>query len=188
MKTIRLFPVNFLRIYASPIERTSAVNGVKSLKVGALVLMESLPDVNGDPTDNNVIELTAKQLDNIASVCRVKGTGRQAWYDLAELTGNSESVASITLIPHRKGDTYVGTDGNEATYTKDGVNTSVDSITFGNDTRKELKAGVINRQVNWVAVENNMKSLLAGLNTTAPNLTIEQNSPTPAVDASVAGK
>lgn len=186
MKTIRLFPVSYLRVYATPIERTSKVNKVKSVRVAGLVLNEMLPDADGNETDNRVIEFTAKQLDNLCTVCRVKGVGRQRWDDFAELIGTSESVATITLEPHRKGDSYVGTDGNEHEFESDGVSTSVDSITFGLDTKKELKSAVINRQVNWTAVNNSMKDLLAGMNIGSPKITAEQNSAP--VDPAVAGK
>ena len=186
MKTTRLFPVKMLRIYTMPKETISTVNKVKSMKVAALVLLENLPDADGNDSGNPTLQLTAKQLDNLASVCRIKGTGRQAWDYLAECTGSCESVAAITLDPHRKGDSYIGTDGNEHEYQADGVNPTVDIITFSVQTRDKLRAGVINRQVNWNYVNSGMNDLLAGLNTTAPKLTIEQNSAP--IDPAVAGK
>ena len=164
MKTLHALPVNYLRIYPVAKERTSKVSGTKSLKVGAIILMENLPK-SDKQAEGNVIEFTAKQLDNLCAVARVRGTGPDAWYLLAELIGTMESVASITALSHIAGDKYIAEGGVETAYLEDSTSCSIDSIVLPAEVRAEMRSEAIKKVINWKADDKDsiVKKLLAGV-------------------------
>lgn len=167
MKTTHVIRVNYLRVYPVAKERTSKVSGTKSLKVAGLILLENLPKSEGQ-AENNVIEFTAKQLDNLCAVCRVRGTGENAWYDLAELIGTMESVASVTAVSHTKDEKYIAEGGVETAYTQDSTSCQIDSVVLPAEVRTQMRAGVINKQINWK--QNDPDSIVKKLlNLDAPN-------------------
>jgi hypothetical protein len=167
MKTIHALPVNYLRIYPVAKERTSSVSGTKSLKVGALIFMENLPKSAGQ-TENNVIEFTAKQLDNLCAVCRVRGTGEDAWYTLSELIGTMESVASVTALSHNKGEKYIAEGGVEALYSMDSTSCQVDSVVLPEEVRTKMRESAIMKNLNWKkADQTSIVNKLLGIS--APN-------------------
>jgi hypothetical protein len=161
MKTLHVVPVNYLRIYPVPKERISKVNKVKSLKYGSLVLMENLPRSVGQ-AENNVVEFTDKQLDNLCSIARIRGTGANSWYLLSEAIGTMESVASITALSHVAGEKYINGDGTEVAYLEDSTSCSVDSIVLPESVRTQIRAKAIEKIVNWTDQNDIVKKMLAG--------------------------
>ena len=150
MKNILKSQVNYLRIYPTPIERVSAISKTKSVRVGALILADPLPkNEEGELSDNNVIEFTSKQLNNLCTVAQLRGVGEPTWRDLARLIGTMESKAVISVSFHKKGDTYVDSDGKEAKFTMDGYNASVDSIVLPREVTTIFKEATIKRQLDW---------------------------------------
>lgn len=161
MKQLLQLPVNHLRVYSSPIERTSAVSKTKSMKVGALILATTLPKTaDGEDSGYNAIELTAKQLNNLCSIAKVQGTGESAWRDLSILVGTMESKAIVSITYHKKGDTYVDANGAEAQFTQDGANPTVDSIVLPASVTNAFRQAVIVKQLNWGAGVNELKDIL----------------------------
>lgn len=161
MKSIVTMPVNYLRIYPTPIERESAISKTKSIRVGALILASNLPkNEEGEDSGNNVIEFTAKQLNNLCTIAQLNGVGDQTWRDLARLVGTMESRAIISVSFHKKGDTYVDANGAEAKFTMDGYNASVDSIALPREVTNVFKQATITRQLNWSGSTEALKTLL----------------------------
>jgi len=160
MKNILTMPVNYLRIYPTPIERESAVNKTKSLRVGALILASNLPkSEDGEDSGNNVIEFTAKQLNNLATIAKLNGVGEQTWRDLSILVGTMESRAIISISFHKKGGTYVDANGAEAKFIMDGYNASVDSIVLPKEVTNAFRQGVMTRQLNWSGSASELKDM-----------------------------
>ena len=149
MKNITDLRVNFLRVYDTPHEVTSKVNKVKSLRHGALILRDALPDADGNPTGSNSIELSAKQLNNLCSIAGVRGVGAERWADLSRLMQINKSIATVTMTFHKKGETYVTDDGTEGKYTQDGYNSSVDSIMLPSSVTTAFVEAVIKKQLNF---------------------------------------
>lgn len=149
MKNIVDLRVNFLRVYDAPREVTSKVNKVKSLRHGALILRDPLPDADGNPTGSNAIELSAKQLNNLCSIAGVRGVGAERWSDLSRLMQVNKSVATVTMTFHKKGETYVATDNTEAKYTEDGYNVSIDSIMLPTSVSNAFVEATIRKQLNF---------------------------------------
>lgn len=148
MKTSQTLLVNYLRIYPVAKERTSAVSKTKSLKVAGMIFDQPLPASEGQEA-SVVIELTAKQLDNLCTIANVRGQGEQRWYDFSVLIGTLESVAHVTSTSHKKDDTYIDGNNNEQKYLQDSTNTQIDSIVLPKDVRVEFKARAIERVMNY---------------------------------------
>lgn len=159
MKTIKNVRVNFLRIY--PVERdvVSSVNGVKGTRAGALVLMDTLPKSDGQ-ADNNAIELSGKQLNNLASMHGIRSTGREAWNDLAIYVGVGKSVAVLSCEEHKAGDDYVDKDGVTQLYTKTSTFCNVDSIVLPDRVSTALIERTIEKNINWKDQDDVISSLL----------------------------
>jgi hypothetical protein len=148
MKTISKLRVNFLRVYPEVRDVVSAVNGVKGKRAGALVLMENLPKSDGQDS-SNVITLSPKQLNNLASMHGIRSTDRESWNDLAIYIGVGKSVAVVSSEEHKKGDTYVDGDGAEQKYTKTSTNAGVDSIILPDKVTNTLVEKTIEKNINW---------------------------------------
>jgi hypothetical protein len=147
MKNIVTLPVNFLRIY--PVEReVTSVNGVKGTRAGALVLRATLPHSAGQK-ENNAIELSAKQLDNLASMHGIRATGRKGWSQLQTLVGVGKSACVVSAEEHQKGDVYVGTDGAEKEYTMTSTNCGLDSIVLPDKVTSAMIAKTIDAIINY---------------------------------------
>jgi len=193
MKTTNSCLVNYLRIYPQPKPVESTVNHVKSLRYGALILFKPIP---GDPSGTTALQLSDKQLDNLCQIAGLNGTGARTWNRLVKFVGVCKSHAVISIEPHKKGDTYIGTDKLEHEYTKDGVNPTIESIMLPEKVTDKLIDAAVEEELNWDKIEQSMRDLLNGVGAKV-NLTAEQNSkdaveePEPdkiPVDATVAGK
>jgi hypothetical protein len=148
MKTIKNLRVNFLRVYPEVREVESSVTKTKGKRAGALVLMDMLPH-SDDQAEANAIELSPKQLDNLASMHGIRSTGREAWNDLAVYIGVGKSVAVVSAEEHKKGDTYIDADSNEQKYTKTSTNCGVDSIILPDKVTNTLVEKTIEKNINW---------------------------------------
>jgi hypothetical protein len=130
MKTITKVGVNFLRIY--PVERkVVSPNGVEGMRAGALVLLAMLPHSAGQK-ENNAIELSAKQLDNLAQMHGIRETGKKGWTQLQTLIQVCKSACVISSEEHQAGDSYVDTKGVEQKFKLTSTNTGLDSIALPN--------------------------------------------------------
>jgi len=161
MKTIKTVRVNFLRVYPTEREVESAVNKVKGTRAGALVLMDILPHSEGQ-AENNAIELSGKQLNNLASMHGIRSVGREAWNDLAIYLGVGKSVASLSCTEHQKGDKYVDGEGVEQEYTKTSTNCNVDSVILPDSVTKTLVDKTIEKNINWKDQNSLIDELLKG--------------------------
>lgn len=163
MKKLIPFVINYLRLYPVAIERTSKVNKVKSIRVGALILTDDLPHSTNQKV-SNVLEFTAKQLDNLSAVAGLRGTGEKTWFDFQRMIGNwsrtNEAVAMVRSEEHAKGDKYVDSDGKECEYTEDSVINQCDSISLPTAVVTELRAKSIERQVNWEDANAELRNML----------------------------
>lgn len=156
MKTVKTVRVNFLRIY--PVEReVTSTNGVKGIRAGALVLID-------EPAAGvTAIELSPKQLTNLASMHGIRTTGRESWNDLAVLTGVGKSVATVSCEEHKAGDKYVDKDGNEAAYQKTYTACGVDSIILPDRVTTAFVERVIAKNCNF-REQDDLLTALAGVN------------------------
>lgn len=148
MKTIKTVRVNFLRVYPTEREVTSSVNSVKGTRAGALVLMDILPHSEGQK-ENNAIELSGKQLNNLASMHGIRSTGREAWNDLAIYLGVGKSVAVLSCEEHKAGDKYINGEGVEQAYTQTSTNCNVDSVVLPDKVTNTLVEKTIEKNINW---------------------------------------
>lgn len=147
MKNIVTLPVNFLRIY--PTERdVTSVNGVKGKRIGALVLRANLPKSAGQK-DANAIELSAKQLDNLASMHGIRATGRKGWSQLQTLVGVGKSACVISAEEHQKDDKYVDPAGVEQAYKQTSTNCGLDSIVLPDKVTSAMIAKTIDAIINY---------------------------------------
>lgn len=154
METNLTVRVDYLRIYDEPKPVTSTVNKVKSLRHGALILLERLPDESGELTGTKVIQLSAKQLNNLAGISHIKGVGKERWDDFAKLMQVGKSLANITINHYKKGDVYIDADLKENKHTQDGSNPSVNSIILPNSVVDAFVQSTIRKQLNYdVAVD-----------------------------------
>lgn len=160
MKVTKRMPVNYLRIYPVEREVTSAVNGVKSLRAGALILLENLPASNGQKA-SNAMELSGKQLDNLASMHGIRATGRKGWLQLATLVQVGKSACAVSFEEHTAGDTYVDTTGVEQKYTKTSTNSTLDSIILPDKVTAKMVDKTIDAIINWEE-EDSVSKLLKG--------------------------
>lgn len=151
METIR---ASYLvqHLYASTKESTTP-SGKTRKTVAHLVFMNDLPNVD-DVKVKNVISLTEKQVEYLATTLRLKGANlAQTINQLASAIGNSRSHAIITSEFHKKGDKYVDGDGVEATYTKDWYNNRADSLKLPDSLTKMVDERIANIMLgNWETV------------------------------------
>lgn len=161
MKTIKTVRVNFLRVYASEREVISKVNKVKGTRAGALVLMDVLPH-SGTQKENNVIELSGKQLDNLASMHGIRSTGRSAWNDLAIYIGVGKSVAVVSCEEHQAGEIYYDSNKDEQKYTETTTFCSVDSIVLSDKVTALLIEKTVEKNINWKDQDDLVAKMLAG--------------------------
>jgi hypothetical protein len=109
-------------------------NGTKSVKVGALILLAPLPRSGEQTVDQYSMNLSAKQLDKIASVHGIRETGEPGWRQLQNFvnSGTEGDRASVVVVAesHEKGDTYINIDGEEDTYDMSVTQSQVSSITL----------------------------------------------------------
>jgi hypothetical protein len=130
MKTITKVAVNFLRIY--PVEQKHVTpNGVEGMRAGALVLLAMLPRSAGQK-EGNAIELSPKQLDNLAQMHGIRETGKKGWSQLQTLIQVGKSACVISSEEHNAGDAYVDTKGVEQKFKLTSTNTGLDSIILPN--------------------------------------------------------
>ena len=158
MKTQKPLLVNFLRIY--PVERdVTSVNGVKGKRAGALVLRENLPSSSGQKV-SNAVELSAKQLDNLASMHGIRATGKKGWSQFATLIGVGKSACIVSSEEHAKGDKYVDTlTGEEKEYSQTSTNNSIDSIVLPD----RVTAKMIDKTIEDIINFNEEDSILTAL-------------------------
>jgi hypothetical protein len=160
MKKIVRVLVDHLRIYPEERDVVSAVSKTKGTRAGALVLVDVLPCSEGQSA-TNALQLSGKQLTNLASMHgnAIRGIGKEAWLDLSTYVGVQQSVASITCEDHKKGDTYVNSDGEEQEYTQDSTSYSVNSIALPDMVTEKVITMTIEKNINW----KNPGSLVAKL-------------------------
>lgn len=169
MKAIKNVRVNFLRVYPTERETVSSVNGVKGTRAGALVLMDTLPKSEGQ-SDNNAIELSGKQLNNLASMHGIRSIGREAWNDLSIYIGVGKSVAVLSCEEHKADDKYIDKDGVEQSYTKTSTFCNVDSVVLPDRVSTALIEKTIEKNINWKDQDDVIDSLLKGAGISAPAL------------------
>lgn len=148
MKATKTVRVNFLRVYPETREVESSVNKVKGLRAGALVLIDMLPKSDGQ-SESNAIELSPKQLANLASMHGIRSTGREMYNDLAGYVQVGKSAAVISFEEHKKGDTYIDGDGAEQKYTKTSTNCNVDSVILPDKVSEKIVNAIIDKNINW---------------------------------------
>lgn len=161
MKTIKAVRVNHLRIYPAEREVISAVSKTKGTRAGALVFAENLPASEGQ-TPTNVLQLSGKQLDNLASMHGIRSTGRKGWNQLAILIGVGKSAAFVSSEPHKKGDKYVDRDGVEQEYTQDSTSNNVDSVILPEKVTNALVENTIREIISWEDETASVAALLEG--------------------------
>jgi hypothetical protein len=170
MKTVKVLPVNHLRIYPEEREHTSKVSGTKSLRVGAIVL-DTVVELSKGQKPLVALELTAKQLNNLIGMHALPVGGRSEWLDFARLVQVSKSSCSVTLEEHAKDDTYYDQDGVEQKYTETSTASTCNSIKLPNSVANKLVEKTINKMVAFNgddddlrdAFENSEKPALAGV-------------------------
>jgi hypothetical protein len=160
MKVTKRMSVNYLRIYPVEREVVSAVNNVKSLRAGALILLENLPASNGQK-ESNAMELSGKQLDNLASMHGIRAIGRKGWLQLATLVGVGKSACAVSFEEHKAGDPYVDSTGAEQKYTKTSTNSTLDSIILSDKITSKMVDRTIDAIINWEE-EDSVSKLLKG--------------------------
>jgi len=129
MKTRKSYRLQHLLVYPSTKEVVNKVTGTKSLKDGALIFSEDLP--NGDGvTVKNVLNLSGKQIDMLAGMHGITVKGRKGWNQFAKLIGVNRSSAIVSSEPHVKGEPYVDTDGVEQKFAENSTRNTVDSVSL----------------------------------------------------------
>jgi hypothetical protein len=158
MKTITKVAVNFLRIY--PVEQKHVTpNGVEGMRAGALVLLALLPRSAGQK-EGNAIELSAKQLDNLASMHGIRETGKKGWSQLQTLIQVGKSACVLSSEEHNAGDTYVDTKGVEQKFKLTSTNTGLDSIILPNGVTTRMVEKTIDAILSYDE-NDSVASLLA---------------------------
>lgn len=151
MKTKTAYRVDKLKVYPEPKTVVNEETGSKSVKVGALIFVNDLP-CGPDVQVKNVITLTAKQLDSLASDHGIYETGKGGWMKLQRVIGvGGKAGAFVTSEPHGKGEKYVDQDGKEQSYKHDSVKNTVDSIILSDKVETMLLESVIASIVNYKA-------------------------------------
>lgn len=160
MKTTRKMLVNYLRIYPTEREVVSAVNGVKGLRAGALILMENLPTSDGQRA-SNAMELSGRQLDNLAGMHGIRAVGRKGWLQLSTLVGVGKSACVVSFEEHKAGDKYVDATGTEQKYTKTSTQSTLDSIILPDRIVNKIVDATIESIINWEE-EDSVTKMLRG--------------------------
>ena len=132
MKTRKSYRLQHLLVFPTEKEVTNKVTGTKSVKAGALVFSEDLPNGAG-VTVKNVLNLSGKQIDMLAGMHGVTCKGRKGWNQFAKLIGVKRSIAEVTSEPHLKGEKYVDQDGVEQVFGADSTRNTVDCIKLHKD-------------------------------------------------------
>ena len=159
MKTINVVKIQGLRLNSTPVEVTSAVSGTKGLRYGTVVFGDMLPKSAGQK-DNNVIQLSDKQLDNLCSGCGISIKGRAGWNALQGflLRGGHAYVSSEE---HKEGDVYVDTlTGEEKKYTMTRTNNSIDSIILPQAVVEKLQDSYIKKVTEWKDSVDDLSDIL----------------------------
>jgi hypothetical protein len=120
MKTSILASVLALRVFDSSREIVT-VNGTKTVREGALVFMT---EVGGTKSVN----LSAKQLDNLAGLAGVNCKGKAGWLSFKSDVGLNRSKALVTIEEYKEGDEFINADKTVGKHTKDGVSVTVDAV------------------------------------------------------------
>lgn len=129
MKTRKSYLVQHLLVYASEKEVTNKTTGTKSIKAGALIFTEDLPNGAG-VTVKNVLTLTGKQIDMLSAMYGVTTKGRKGWNQFAKLIGVNRSRAIVSSEPHLKGESYIDVDGVEQLFKENSTRNTIDSVTL----------------------------------------------------------
>jgi hypothetical protein len=158
MKNIVVLKIQKLRIYPEAIERTSKVSKTKGLKVGAFIFGDNLPKSTGQ-SDSNVIEVSAKQLDNLCADCGIPFTGKGAWSVLQGylLRGGH---AFISAVEHAKDDKYVNADGEEKAYLETSTSCSLDTVVLPETLVNKLQQSYIDKVLNYKEASDQMSDFL----------------------------
>lgn len=170
MKNIVVLKIQKLRIYPEAIERTSKVSKTKGMKVGAFIFGDNLPKSTGQ-SDSNVIEVSAKQLDNHCADCGIPFTGKKAWATLQSylLSGGH---AFVSAVEHEKGAKYVNSDGEEKEYLETSTSCSLDTVKLTTELVKQLQKSYIDRVIDYKEATDEMSDFLKDMDA-KPELVVE---------------
>ena len=171
MKNTKRMLVNYLRIYPVEREVTSSVNGVKGVRAGALILMENLPASEGQK-ESNAMELSGKQLDNLASMHGIRATGKKGWLQLATLVDVGKSACAVSFQEHNAGDKYVDAKGAEQVYTKTSTASTLDSIILPDRVKNKMIDATIDAIINWEEEDDISKMLRASAEEETANVPV----------------
>lgn len=136
-----IVPILALRVFESAREIIT-VNGTKTVRHGALVFQT---EVSG----TNAVNLSAKQLDNLAGLAGVNRTGKEGWLAFKSLVGLGRSRAQVTVEEYKEGDEFLNADKTVGKHTKDGVSISVDAIMLADATVKAMDEKTIEVVNDW---------------------------------------
>ena len=129
MKTRKSYRIQHLLVFPTEKEVTNKVTGTKSIKAGALIFSEDLP--NGENVlVKNVLNLTGKQIDMLAGMHGVTVKGRKGWNQFAKLIGVNRSGAIVSSEPHLKGEKYLDKDSVEHVFNENSTRNTVDSVSL----------------------------------------------------------
>lgn len=129
MKTRKSYRLQHLLVYPTERESTNKITGTKSVKAGALVFSEDLPNGEG-VTVKNVLTLSGKQIDMLGAMHGVTAKGRKGWNQFAKLIGVNRSAAIVSSEPHLKGEKYLDTDSVEQIFKENSTRNTVDSVSL----------------------------------------------------------
>lgn len=141
MKSKVIATVSHLRIYPSTREVITK-KGTKTYREGALILMN---EVGG----TTAIELSAKQLDNLAGIANVNVAGKEGWFLFKGLIGVGRAKAVLALETYKAGDEYVGANNVVGKHEFDGTNVSVEVIQLADTIQNKLDDAITHAVVNW---------------------------------------
>lgn len=136
-----IVPILALRVFESSREIIT-VNGTKTVRDGAVVFQT---EVNG----TNAVNLSAKQLNNLAGLAGVNKTGKEGWLAFKGLVGLGRSRAQVTVEEYKEGDEFLNADKTVGKHTKDGVSITVDAIMLAESTVKSMDAKLIETINDW---------------------------------------
>lgn len=141
MKNSCIVPVLALRVFESPREIVT-VNGTKTLRHGALVFMS---EVGG----TKAVNLSAKQLDNLAGLAGINRTGKEGWLAFKNLVGLGRSRAMVTVEEYKEGDEFILADKTSGKHTVDGTSVTVDAVILADGVVKEMDTKTIDIVNEW---------------------------------------
>jgi len=148
MKTINELRISKLMIYPQPKEVISKVNKIKGLRHGAVVMLDPLPKANGQ-SDNFAIELSDKQLDNLAAGVGINKKGRAAW-SVLQIYLLRGAKAVVSSEEHKAGDTYTDTKtGQSVAYTESSVHCTLDGVILPGALVKTLQDKAADKSMTW---------------------------------------